>query len=98
MSPRRKTRGYNGRRGRLRGPYRQKPKVVEPVLELPVPVARRVSERDARQHEQIQAAIAAEHQRLEQQDRMEARLNAATKDEPMIGEPVWHEHNVNERE
>jgi hypothetical protein len=41
------------------------------------------------------ALIERTRERLEQEDARTRRLNERYADEPMIGEPVWHPHNVN---
>ena len=88
MSPRRRKPGWHGQ---LRGP-RKRPPPVEPTLQVPtrqVVVAKRRAVRQQEQNEAMLDLIAATQERLAREDRRNWLRELATKDDPMLSEPIW---------
>lgn len=90
---RKRRRGYNGRRG---APRRKKPTVEVPAPVVPMPRVATGPRTAAEKvkHQAMLDLIARTKERLDRQAERDQRLNERYADEPMIGEPVWHEHST----
>jgi hypothetical protein len=96
---RRHKRGFNGR---IRRPRRTKPTPIEaaPVV-IPIPTRTLTgprTEREPEKHAGMLALIERTREQLDERDQREWARARKYDNEPMIGEPVWHPHNVNERQ
>ena len=102
MSPRRHTRGYNGRRGKPR------PRRLKVQLPAPAPVIEPANQRTklgpvtAHEHESAAAMVdevAAKHAQLDREGDRAWETAQRYTDEPMIeGSVTWHPHQVDGRQ